>query len=40
MRASISRSLCTNPAITVFFLPDARVIGLVPAWFLRALAEA
>jgi len=29
--ASISRSLCTNRAATTFFLPEARVIGLVPA---------
>jgi hypothetical protein len=31
MRASMSRSLCTCRAMTVFFLPDARVTGLVPA---------
>ena len=31
MRASMSRSLCTYRAATVFFLPDARVMGLVPA---------
>ena len=29
--ASMSRSLCTNRANTTFFLPEARVIGLVPA---------
>lgn len=29
--ASMSRSLCTYRAITVFFLPEARVIGLVAA---------
>jgi hypothetical protein len=39
-RASMSRSLCTKRARTAFFLPEARVIGLVPAQFLRALAEA
>jgi hypothetical protein len=27
MRASMSRSLCTYRAITIFFLPQARVIG-------------
>lgn len=31
MSASMSRSLCTNLATTTFFLPEARVIGLVPA---------
>ena len=31
MRASMSRSLCTYRARTVFFLPEARVMGLVPA---------
>ena len=31
MRASMSRSLCTCRAVTVFFLPEARVIGLGPA---------
>ncbi|SFQ48981.1 hypothetical protein SAMN04489713_1416 [Actinomadura madurae] len=36
----MSRSLWTNRARTAFFFPDARVIGLVPAWFLRALAGA
>jgi hypothetical protein len=29
--ASMSRSLCTCRARTTFFLPEARVIGLVPA---------
>lgn len=36
----MSRSLCANRARTTFFLPDARVIGEVPAKFLRALALA
>src|ERR1039457_5427663 len=40
MSASMSRSLWTYRAMTVFFLPEARVMGLVPASFLRALAEA
>ena len=31
IRASMSRSLCTNRAATIFFLPEARVIGLAPA---------
>ena len=30
IRASTSRSLWMNRAATTFFLPDARVIGLVP----------
>src|SRR5579859_4313103 len=30
-RASVSRSLRTNRAATTFFLPEARVTGLVPA---------
>ena len=36
----MSRSLCTNRAATIFFLPEARVIGLVAAYFLWALAQA
>jgi hypothetical protein len=40
MRASMSRSLWIQRAVTVFFLPEARVRGLVPAEFLRFLAEA
>ncbi len=31
IRASMSRSLRTCRAVTTFFLPEARVIGLVPA---------
>ena len=31
MSASMSRLLRTNRAATTFFLPEARVIGLVPA---------
>src|ERR1017187_10441589 len=31
MRASVSRSLRMNRAVTTFFLPDARVIGEVAA---------
>jgi hypothetical protein len=31
MRASVSRSLCTYRAMTVFFFPEARVMGLVAA---------
>ena len=31
VNASISRSLRTNRAVTIFFLPEARVIGEVPA---------
>jgi hypothetical protein len=30
MSASMSRSLWMNRAMTTFFFPDARVIGLVP----------
>jgi hypothetical protein len=31
MRASMSRSLRANRAMTIFFLPEARVTGEVPA---------
>jgi hypothetical protein len=31
MRASVSRSLRTNRAMTVFFFPEARVTGEVAA---------
>ncbi len=40
IRASVSGSSCTNLAATIFFLPEARVIGLLAAYFLRALAQA
>jgi hypothetical protein len=36
MSASMRRSLWMNRAATTFFFPDARVIGLVAAKFLRA----
>ena len=39
MRASMSRSLCTNRAATVFFLPEARVIGLVAGVVLAGLGR-
>lgn len=35
MSASMSQSLCTNRATTTFFLPEARVIGLLR---IRAMA--
>jgi hypothetical protein len=38
--AAMSRSLRTYRAATIFFLPEARVTGEVPAYFLRALADA